>query len=168
MVLETLLDDLVFPEGPRWHDGALYFSDMHDGIVWRVTPKGEKSKILELPTLPSGLGWRPDGSLHVVSMADRKLLRLANQGVANQGPVMAADLSSVTPYLINDMVVDSAGRAYIGTFGCDLNKGEAPRPTFLFCALPTGEVKVAAQDILFPNGAVITPDGKTFILAETF
>ncbi len=163
MTPTTLLDDLVFPEGPRWRDGALYFSDMHAGIVWRLTPQGAATKVLELPTLPSGLGWSPDGALHVVSMADRRLLRLTPQG-----PVTAADLSSVAAYVINDMVIDLQGRAYIGTFGCDLNKGETPRPTQLFCVYPNGDVKVAAEDILFPNGAVITPDGKTLIIAETF
>jgi sugar lactone lactonase YvrE len=163
MTPKTLLDDLVFPEGPRWHDGALYFSDMHAGIVWRLTPQGEATKVLELPTLPSGLGWTPDGALHVVSMHDRRFLKVNAKGTAR-----VADLSSVAPYLINDMVIDRKGRAYIGTFGCDLNNGEVPRPTQLFCVYPGGEIKVAADDLLFPNGVVITPDGKTLIVAETF
>jgi len=163
MTPKTILDNLVFPEGPRWHDGALYFSDMHDGIVWRLTPEGAATKILELPTLPSGLGWTPDGSLHVVSMLDRRFLR-----VTSNGPSMVADLSSHAPHPINDMVIDAQGRAYIGTFGCDLNNGESPRPTKLFCVYPGGVVKVAADELLFPNGAVITPDGKALIVAETF
>jgi sugar lactone lactonase YvrE len=163
MTPEILLDDLVFPEGPRWHNGALYFSDMHAGIVWRVTPQGVATKVLDLSSLPSGLGWRPDDMLHVVSMLDRRFLR-----VTPQGPVTVADLSSIAPYPINDMVIGLQGHAYIGTFGCDLNKGEAPRPTQLFCVHPNGAIKVAAEDMLFPNGAVITPDGKTLIVAETF
>ena len=163
MTPKTLLDDLVFPEGPRWHDGALYFSDMHDSVVWRLTPQGEATKVLELPTLPSGLGWTPDGALHVVSMLDRRFLKVNAKGTST-----VADLSSVAPYPINDMVIDRQGRAYIGTFGCDLNNGEIPRPTTLFCVYPGGEIKVAAGDLLFPNGVVITPDGKTLIVAETF
>ena len=163
MTPKTLLDDLVFPEAPRWHDGALYFSDMHAGIVWRLTPEGKATKVLELPSLPSGLGWTPDGALHVVSMLDRRFLRVNANGTST-----VADLSSVAPYPINDMVIDGQGRAYIGTFGCDLNNGETPRPTQLFCVHPNGDIKVAANDILFPNGTVITPDGKTLIVAETF
>ncbi|HEV2961556.1 MAG TPA: SMP-30/gluconolactonase/LRE family protein [Candidatus Angelobacter sp.] len=163
MTPKTLLDDLVFPEGPRWHDRALYFSDMHAGIVWRLTPEGSATKVLQLPSLPSGLGWTPDGTLHVVSMLDRRFLR-----VNANGPSTVADLSSLAPYPINDMVIDGQGRAYIGTFGCDLNNGETPCPTKLFCVHPGGEITVAAEDVLFPNGVVITPDGKTLILAETF
>ena len=159
----TVLDGLVFPEGARWHEGALYFSDMHDGIVWRLTPGGSATNVLELPTLPSGLGWLPDGTMCVVSMEDRRLLRLTPDG-----PVTLADLSGVARYVINDMVIDRAGRAYIGTFGCDFNNGDPPRPTQVFCVHPDGRIAIAADGIQFPNGCVITADGRTFIVAETF
>jgi sugar lactone lactonase YvrE len=160
---KVLLDGLIFPEGPRWHDGAFYFSDMHAGIVWRLTPEGSAGKIHEFPGNVSGLGWLPDGTMLVVSMMDRHLLRLDPQGV-----LMAADLSSFVSSPINDMVVDRKGRAYIGNFGFDLIKGETPRPTVLLCVGPNGSVVVAAEDLHFPNGTVITPDGKTLIIAETF
>jgi sugar lactone lactonase YvrE len=159
----TVLDGLVFPEGARWHDGALYFSDMHDGVVWRMAPDGAAERVLELATQPSGLGWGTDGALCVVSMFDRLLLRVTAAGVET-----VADLSRISPYVINDMVIDRAGRAYIGTFGCDLNAGDPPVPTQLFCVQPNGAIEVAADGIMFPNGAVITPDGRTFIIAETF
>lgn len=159
----VVLDGLIFPEGPRWHDGAFYFSDMHAGIVWRLTPEGIASKVWEFPGNVSGLGWLPDGTMLVVSMMDRHLLRLDPQGV-----LMAADLSSFVSNPINDMVVDRKGRAYIGNFGFDLVKGETPRPTVLLCVGPDGGVRVAADELHFPNGTVITPDGKTLIVAETF
>jgi hypothetical protein len=155
MTPKTLLDGLVFPECPRWHDGALYFSDMHDGIVWRLSQEGQASKVLELATSPGGLGWLPDGTLQVVSMLDRHLLRLTPEGL-----VTIADLSSFAAHPINDMVVDHEGRAYIGNFGFDVGQGEAPRPTVLLCVEATGGVRVVAEDLLFPNGAVITPDGR--------
>jgi sugar lactone lactonase YvrE len=159
---KVLLDGLVFPEGPRWHDGALYFSDMHDNKVWRLTPEGVASKVAEFPGHVSGLGWLPDGTMLVVSMADRRLLRLDPQGV-----LTAADLSSYVANPINDMVVDRKGRAYIGGFGFDLFAGETARSTVLLSVGPDGSVRVAADDLHFPNGMVITPDGKTLIVAET-
>jgi sugar lactone lactonase YvrE len=163
MTPKTVLEGLAFAEGPRWHDGALYFSDMHDGIIWRLTPEGVKTKIAEVPGLPSGLGWLPDGSLCVVSMTDRLLLRHNDQGFTTY-----AKLTFDTPYPINDMVIDHTGRAYIGGFGFDLNKNEAPRPSVLFCVETYGSVRVAAENLLFPNGMVITPDHKMLIVAETF
>jgi sugar lactone lactonase YvrE len=159
---KVLLDGLIFPEGPRWHDGALYFSDMHDNKVWRLTPGGVASKVAEFPGHVSGLGWLPDGTMLVVSMGDRRLLRLMPNG-----PVTAADLSSHVANPINDMVVDRKGRAYIGGFGFDLFAGETARSTVLLSVGPDGSVRVAADDLHFPNGMVITPDGKTVIVAET-
>ena len=55
---ETVLDDLVFPEGPRWHDGELYFSDMHDGIVWAIDASGKPRRIADVPP---GVAWRHAG-----------------------------------------------------------------------------------------------------------
>ncbi len=159
---EVLLEGLIFPEGPRWHDGALYFSDMHGCVVWRLTPDGEANKVQEFPSHVSGLGWRPDGTMLVVSMDDRRLLRLTPQG-----PQTAADLSTLVLNPINDMVVDLKGRAYVGGFGFNLFKGEEPRATVLLRVEPDGDVRVAAGDLQFPNGMVITPDGKTLIVAET-
>src|SRR5579863_826623 len=162
MQLETVCSGLVFPECPRWHDGALYFSDMHDGIVWRLSDRGS-AKVLEIPAHPGGLGWLPDGTLQVVSMLDQRVLRSTPGGLAP-----FADLSSFGVHIANDMVIDREGRAYVGNFGFDLNGGETPRPTVLLSVEREGKIRIAAEDLLFPNGAVITSDGKTLVVAETF
>jgi sugar lactone lactonase YvrE len=159
---KTILEGLVFPECPRWHDGALYFSDMHDGIVWKLAG-GEAVRVAEVPSRPAGLGFAPDGSLLIVSMIERKLFRSTADGL-----VTVADLSGLVSNLANDLMVDLEGRAYIGNFGFDLNHGESPRPTVLLRVDPCGEVAVAAGDLLFPNGMVIPPDNRTLIVAETF
>lgn len=159
----VLLDGLMFPEGPRWHDGRLWFSDMHAHEVVAVDLAGRRETIVTVPHQPSGLGWLPDGRLLVVSMVDRRLLRLDPQGLTE-----VADLSPLAAFHCNDMVVDSKGRAYIGNFGFDLYSGEGPKPANLVMVTPEGDARVVARDLLFPNGAVITPDGRTLILAETF
>src|SRR5215467_6816319 len=120
MIPKTVLGGLAFPEGPRWHEGALYFSDQHDGIVWRVTPDGKTTEMARVPNRPSGLGWRPDGTLCAVSMLNRKLL-----GIGAGGTKVLADLSSFISYPANDMVIDRSGRAYIGNFGFDLDNNES-------------------------------------------
>jgi len=162
MTPETVLDNLVFPECPRWHDDSLYFSDMHDGIVWRLTKAGA-SKVLEVPEYPAGLGWLPDGTMQVVSMLDRRVLRVTADGV-----ITIADLSGRIAYPANDMMMDRAGRAYVGNFGFDLNGGASPQATILLRVDTSGEVHVAAEGMLFPNGAEFTADGRTLIIAETF
>ncbi len=159
---KVILDGLWFPEGPRWHDGALYFSDMHGRAIWRLAPDGKSGKIGEFDDEVSGLGWLPDGTMLAVSMSRRCLLRLTAQRWE-----LAVDLSSYTANPINDMVVDQQGRAYVGGFGFNLFAGEEPRPTGLLCVEPSGRTRMVAGGLNFPNGMVITPDGKSLIVGET-
>ena len=159
----TLLEDLGFPEGPRWHDGRLWFSDFHDQRVRAVAPDGTVETVLELDDAPSGLGWSPAGDLLVVSMQRRALLRVAG-GV----PHVVAELASWVPGPANDMVVDPTGAAYVGNFGFDLLGGADPVPTALLRVSPDGDVVVAAEDLLFPNGMCLADGGRTLIVAETY
>jgi sugar lactone lactonase YvrE len=162
-ILKPFLDRLAFPESPRWHDGALWFSDFYTHRVQRVTMDGLCETVVSVPGQPSGLGWLPDGRLLVVSMTDRRLLRLDGQTLTEM-----ADLSTLAPFHCNDMVVDAKGRAYVGNFGFDLAARETPRSTGLILVLPDGQARVVAQDLHFPNGAVITPDGRTLIIGESY
>jgi sugar lactone lactonase YvrE len=169
----TLAEGLYFGEGPRWRDGRLWFSDFHAHEVKSVSLAGDLKTEVELDDQPSGLGWTPDGALLVVSMAARKLLRRGPNGRL----VLHADLGEVAAFHCNDMVVDAKGRAYVGNFGFDLGAAIEARgvsgaltdaPTAkLALVTPDGEVRAAASDLHFPNGTVITPDGRTLIIAET-
>lgn len=159
----VVMDNLTFAEGPRWRDGRLYFSDFYDHRVWAVTPDGQAEKIVSVPGQPSGLGWRPDGAMLVVSMTDRKLMRLEQGRLIEE-----ADCGAFAGYHCNDMVVDANGNAYIGNFGFDTESDEDPRPTNLILVRPGEPACVAADELLFPNGTVITPDGKTLIVGETW
>ena len=163
MKTEVVLDGLAFPEGPRWHEGRLWFSDMHAHRVLAMAPDGAVEEIVQVPEQPSGLGWLPDGRLLVVSMRDRKLLRLEPDGLA-----VHADLWDLATYHLNDMVVDDAGRAYVGNFGFDLDAQEQPREAEVLRVDPDGKARVAADGMRFPNGSVITPDGRTLIVGESF
>ena len=161
--MQIVVDGLTFPEGPRWHDGALWFSDFYTHRVLRVGAEGRAEVVAHVPGRPSGLGWAKDGALLVVSMMDRSLLRLDGSRLET-----VADLSAVATGPCNDMVVDDAGRAYIGNFGSDRHRGEPLRPACIARVDPDGSVTRAAEDLIFPNGTVITPDGRTLVVAETF
>lgn len=158
-----LVEGLRFPEGPRWHDDRLYFSDQHAGRVHTVTPAGGLATVVDVPARPSGLGWDPSGLLLVVSMDDRRLLRLTDEGLEE-----VADLTPLAPWHCNDMVVDAHGRAYVGNFGFDLDGGADPVATTLVRVDPDGSIHVAAEDVRFPNGTVITPDGGTLVIGESW
>jgi sugar lactone lactonase YvrE len=158
-----LLDDLKFPETPRWYNGKLWFSDMIARKVMTVDLDGRTETITQVPKGPSGLGWLPDGRLLVVSIRDRRLMRLEPDGRL----VEAADLSALATFNCNDMVVDEQGRAYVGNFGYDALAGKPFAPATLILVLPDGAARIVAEDMAFPNGTVITSDGLTLIVAES-
>ncbi len=157
---QVLLDGLTFPEGPRWRNGKLWFSDFYSHRVLTVDLQGNAETVAEVAQQPSGLGWTPDGTLLVVSMLDRHLLRVDDEGRQS----VLADLSELAGGPCNDMVVDKQGRAYVGNFGS--YDGERPS-TVMVRVDPDGSTAVVAEDIAFPNGTVISEDGSMLIVAET-
>lgn len=160
----TLISGLSFTESPRWRDGRLYFSDRYTRRVLAVAVDGATETIAHTPKqFPCGLGFLPDGRLLITSMLDRKILRREHDGSL----VEHADLSALTPWQINDMLVDHDGRAWVGNFGFDLNGGAPASSTVLISVQPDGTATIVADELAFPNGMVLTPDRRTLIVAET-
>ena len=169
-----LRDGLFFGEGPRWHEGRLWYSDFYDHAVHAIDLDGNDERIVEVESQPSGLGWLPNGDLLVTSMLDRKLMRWNGSKLTTH-----ADLGNHFTWHANDLLVDQQGRAYIGNFGFDYEvfldeqgiEGLFADPdslTTVMCRVdPDGTINVASAGLIFPNGMVITPDGKTMIVAET-
>jgi sugar lactone lactonase YvrE len=161
---KVLIDGLCFGEGPRWHENTLWLSDMHAQQVLRVSSAGQSEIIVALDDdQPSGLGWLPNGDLLIVSMTKRQLLRFNGTDLS-----VHADLSDLASWYCNDMVVDKNGRAYVGNFGFDLHTGAARRPAELIRVEPDGSAFVEDDGLSFPNGTIITPDGKTLVVGESF
>jgi sugar lactone lactonase YvrE len=161
--LTTLLDGGAFFEGPRWHEGRWWLSDFYRHLVLTVETDGHAEEVMTVDAQPSGLGWLPDGSLLVVSMKDHRVLRRSPDGQVTEH----AEVAEYCGGNLNDMVVDARGHAYVGNFGFDLMAGADPAETVLIHVGPDGSVDVAAEEMRFPNGSVITPDGRTLIVGET-
>jgi len=160
--LRTVLSGGGFFEGPRWHDGTWWVSDFCRHQVSTVDADGTETVVVEVEQQPSGLDWLPDGSLVIVSMKDQRVLRLAGGTLST-----LADLAPYCGGHLNDLVVDRAGRVFVGDFGFDLMGGADGAPATLKRVDPDGTVTVVADDLYFPNGAVITPDESTLIVGET-
>jgi sugar lactone lactonase YvrE len=164
MTSRTLIDHGTFYEGPRWHDGRWWVSDFYRRVVLSFDADGaDLREELHVAAQPSGLGWAPDGSLLVVSMTDHKLLRKGVDGTVTE----VAEYGEHCGGFANDMVVDAEGRAYIGNAGFDLMAGGEPSTANLVRVDLDGTVTLAAEDLAFPNGSVITPDGSMLIVGET-
>ncbi|MGB8197858.1 MAG: SMP-30/gluconolactonase/LRE family protein [Acidimicrobiales bacterium] len=168
-------EGLGFGEGPRWHEGRLWYSDFYRHAIFSMAEDGA-DEVLEhhVATQPSGLGWLPDGDLLCVSMTDQKVLRFHAEEVS-----VFADISEYCEFWANDMVVSPAGYSYVGNFGFDLDArlkelgverfiAEPPPSTNLIVLDPAGDIIQVIAGMDFPNGTVITPDGATLIVGETF
>lgn len=154
MDLTPLADGFCFGEGPRWFEGLLWFSDMLGEAVHTVDRNGDLTT-LKLPGhAPSGLGFRPDGTLLIASTEDRALLSYDGESVRT-----VVDLADLVPASIGDMVIDRHGRAYVGSQARDVG--------VIVRVDPDDTVTVVAEDLDFPNGMVITQDGSTLIAAES-
>ncbi len=161
----TVIDGLVFGEGPRWHGGALWCSDIHGGAVHRVGPEGRDVVVLEPDDAPSGLGWLPDGSLLVVAMESQRLLRLDAAGNLSTH----ADLSPWARGSLNDMVVAEDGTAYVGDMGSRIFADDPDRsvPGQIFAVDAAGAVRTVADGLRAPNGMILPPGQNTLVAAES-
>jgi sugar lactone lactonase YvrE len=154
----VVADGLGYGEGPRWHDGRLWFSDMHADVVRTLDTDGTLGIGAETPH-PSGLGWTPEGDLLVSSLHATAVHR-----ITPDGPVVHADLSGFGVGL-NDMIALPDGRAYVDVY---TQLGGGPPPGVLVLVRPDGSATQVAEGLATPNGLAVTADGSTLIAAETF
>jgi len=154
---------IAFGESPRWHDDRLWFSDWGTQELIAVDLEGNSEVIVCVASFPFCIDWLPDGRLLIVSARDRLLLRREPDGSL----VTHADLSSLSDYPWNDIVVDGRGNAYIGNIGFDFPGGEFA-PGILALVAPDGSARQVADGVAFPNGMAVTPDNLTLIVAESY
>ena len=155
---------LKFTESPRWHDGRLWFLDIHDKRIKTADLGGRLETAVELPFIPNAFGFRRDGSLLVGDAMQRRIHCWDGSGLR-----FVADLSSMTTFCLSDGIVDAQDRMYVGDIGYNFFD-PANKPVdscVIACVEPDGRARVVAEGLSFPNGIVITTDGRTLIVGET-
>lgn len=159
-----LASGLVFPEGPRWFNGRLWLSDMFAAKVMTCTPDGVIETVLDTGKVwPSGLGFLPDGSLVIATMQDGLLVRWKDGSTETLADLSAyGDGEKFWGSVINDMVIDGRGNLYVGVYGTGPDRDESG----IVLRRPDGSIELVAEGIAIANGMVVTPDGKTLIIAE--
>ncbi len=166
-LIKTLADattGLKFTESPRWHSGKLWFIDIHDKRIKTVDLTGSVATELELPFIPNAFGLTPDGAIVVGDAFQRRIHRSAGTSLQQ-----VADISSFTTFCLSDGIVDDKGRLYVGDIGYNfVDPSAKPVETCVIVLVtPDGRASVVADKLFFPNGMVITPDGKSLIVGET-
>jgi len=156
-----LIDGLAFPESPRWHDGRLFVSDWGAHEIVAIDLAGMSEVVARVESFPMCIDFLPDGRLLVV--AGRTLLRQERDGSL----LTHADLSGLSVFGWNDIVVDGRGNAYVNNIGFDFPGGEFA-PGLVAMVAPDSSVRQVADGVAFPNGMAVTPDNSTLIVAESY
>jgi sugar lactone lactonase YvrE len=165
--VDILCSGLGLLESPRWHDGRLWFSDWTGGRILAVDDTGSVETVLEHRSLPMCFDFLPDGRLLLVSNQERQLLSLEPDGTL----ALYADLSRLSSYGCNDIVVDGLGRAFVNSPDFDFAAGPPDgkvQPGLVGVVAPDGAVRVVAEDLAFPNGMAVTADGETLVVADSY
>ena len=165
-------EGFLFPEAPRWHaDRKQFFvSDIDRGQVFAISPDGQRQKVYQGPDWVSGTAFADDNTLLVTNARSRSLVRV-NLDRPDAPAEMIASLAQIAPYGINDMVCTPGGVCFIDTVSFDFvayARGEiAAQPSVLARVDRDGSVSTATAEVNFPNGMVITPDGKRLLVADS-
>ena len=155
----VLLSGLGIPESPRWHEGRLWFCNWIGRQVMAAGLDGTTEVMVTRDPASHPMGysidWLPDGRL--LTTGDQVRRHEPDGSVT----VHAAQRA-------NEIVVDARGNAYVNGADFDFAAGAPPKPGYIKLVTPDGRLREVAGDIEFPNGMVITPDGRTLILSESF
>jgi sugar lactone lactonase YvrE len=161
---KLLVENLVFPECPRWRNDRLWFSNIFADQVISIDVNGKIDTILNIPAI--GIGWLPDDSFIFIERnnSNQKILQYKN----GKTTTYCDNINCLSDFMFNDLVVDSKGFAYTGNTGCNAENSEdwnnvKPAPIAL---IKNGTAEIVAENLICPNGIIITPDEKKLIVAE--
>ena len=158
------MEGLAFGESLRWHDGRLWASDWGTGQVLTLDSRGSARVVCTVESSPLCFDFLGDGQLVVADSGGSKLCRLGLDG----GLVEHAFLGGEGAPPWNEVVADTRrAKVYVNNIGFEFPAGE-PKPGFVAVAANDGSVRRAAEDLAFPNGMIITPDGASLIVAESW
>ena len=145
-------------ESARWHGGRWWFADWGTGEIVALDVDGEAEVIAQGPPPPRmgwSIEWLPDGGL-ITTGPD--VTRHEPDGTA----VVHCERGG------NEVVVDPRGHVYVNGFDFDFIGGAKPKPGWINLIAPDGSHRQVADGIEFPNGMVVTPDGATLVVSESF
>lgn len=159
--LKTLISGLAVGESPRWHDGRLWFCNWGAQEIRTVDLDGNSEAIAKGPK-PAGysIDLLADGRLLVTG--EDRLLRREPDGSF----VTHANLATLGKGW-NELTVDGRGNIYVNDVGFNFGQ-EDFRPGTIALVTPDGAARQVADNVMFPNGMVITPDNSTLVVAESW
>src|SRR5258708_24114897 len=136
--------------------------------VLRISLDGAVEVVAEPDDNPGGLGFMPDGTPLVALRFKRQPARLDLPfGAGRRDLSLHADLNLIPSHSLNDMVIDDTGRAYVGLMTTSVFDASASGSDLIYVVDPDGSARVAARNVVSPNGLAISPDRRTLVVAAT-
>lgn len=160
-----LASGLSWPESPRWRNGELFLSDVHNYRVAKVAMDGFVSTVCPVEGRPAGIDFASDGSLLLATGVGRHLLRVNPE---NGQTEMLADVGERAKAYLNDLIIHESGWAWFGDTGFRFGIDAPAENGSLWAFHSDHGARPVASDLAFPNGLVITPDNDKLYVAETF
>jgi sugar lactone lactonase YvrE len=167
--LDLVVDDGIWFEGPRWRDGALYWSDIGANTVQRMFADGRREVVARDIPGASGLGWAAAGDMLVASIGDSTVYKVGADGAVSAlcGPDAHGTLAT------NDMA-SAGGRSYVSCAGRVMGPDDTiddvsqPCGAVVMVDHATGAGRIVASGYRMPNGIAFGPGGATLVFSELF
>ena len=162
----TVVDKLALgPEGPLYEDGSLYYVEWGSSELTKwdgetITTIHQKDGCGH-----NGLALTAQDTFLVACFFSSVVIEMDREG--NELRSWSADSSGTKFISPNDFSVASDGGIYMTVFGPWDPKPKSIVGTVVYLAPGSNEWVVVADDLNFPNGLALTPDGKTLYVAET-
>ena len=155
---------LTFAEGINFdRDGTLYCVDVYGGGIWRRPPGGALREWVNTGGGPNGSRFGPGGDLFIADCVHKAVLRFSAARAVET--VYAAHCDGRPFRGPNDLCFGPDGTLY---FTDPAGSTLAERIGAVYAVTPDGRVARIATGLAFPNGLMVTPDGATLVVAETY
>ncbi|WP_404304661.1 SMP-30/gluconolactonase/LRE family protein [Neorhodopirellula lusitana] len=156
--IENIQTGFQFTEGPTMaEDGSLYFTDIPNTRIHRISPEGQLSVFTDQSNRANGLWALPGGQLLACEM-EGSLVRYDLKSGARE--VLAHQYNGTRFNACNDLVVDQQGGIY---FTDPLYNAPKPLPQKIqavYYRSPDGVVTRLTDHIKAPNGIGLSLDEK--------
>ncbi|MEQ9316733.1 MAG: SMP-30/gluconolactonase/LRE family protein [Henriciella sp.] len=175
-------EGFTWSEGPAWDPvrSRLYFSDVPENKAWMWSEAGGKELFLDPSGAADAEGFREPGSNGLLYTKDDSLLvcnhgmrRIERLNVETRERTVVADRFDGKPFNSpNDVIEASDGTIYFtdppyGLKGMNASPLKALPFNGVYRLRPGGEVELLLDDMTFPNGAALSPDGTRLYVSQS-
>lgn len=168
--VQTIGEGLHGPEGVAVDRDGNVYGGGEDGIIRRIDQSGRTTEYARTGGRPLGMAFDRSGNLFVCDAERHAVLVVRSGGHVE----VFADHAAGDPLpLPNFCAFDASGNLYVSssTGPEDIPPGELltnPRPTGqLFCFTPSGESRLVAAGLSFPNGIAVAPDESAVVVLQS-